>query len=112
MNRPILTLFSVTALFVAGCAAPPASSRTREFNIIYDGPPNLNGTQAVQIAARTAINAGYDLRQYATPKVRYSHTNEHDAWFIDYGGMGGLRGNHFSVRVHDETRQAQLSRGR
>ena len=81
-------------------------------HIIYDGRPNLTEIEAVSIAHRVAIKAGYDLHDYAASKVRYSHTNEHDAWFIDYDGKVPLPGNHLSVRVHDKTRQTQLFHGR
>ncbi len=118
MNRLQLLLLTIVSAGWAGCAAAPdlgthpATHPTSRVHIIYDGRPNLTEAEAIRIAEQAAIKGGYNLHHYATPKVRYSHTDEHDAWFIDYDGEVPRPGNHFSVRVHDKTRQAQLFRGR
>lgn len=76
------------------------------------GPPKLTENEAISIAAGAASKAGYDLRKYAGPEASYSRAGKEDSWFIHYSGKVPRPGHHFSVRVNDKTRRAQLFGGR
>jgi hypothetical protein len=74
--------------------------------------PKLTGTEAFRVANAAAMKGGYDLASFAAPEARYDRSDPGDHWWVHYTGKVRRPGNHFSVRVHDKTRETHLFRGR
>jgi hypothetical protein len=72
---------------------------------------HLTEADVIDIAQSAAVKEGYRLEDYKQPSASYDAKDK--SWWVFYDHKPpGFPGGHFSVRVYDETKEAQLFHGR
>jgi hypothetical protein len=87
----------------AGAATMEPPSETRQ----------LTEEEVIRIAVETAQHEGYDLTEFAAPRLRYypKREEEESGWFVHFQGLRRAPGNFFTVWIDDKTRKAELFAG-
>jgi hypothetical protein len=72
--------------------------------------PRLTMPEVEKIVVEALQIRGTDLARYRSPSIRYDA--EAGAWWLFYNGVVPMPGNHFVVRVNDETGETSFMPGR
>lgn len=101
------------ALMCGGCA-----HRGREA-VLSDGHAaevrpsgaRLSTAEAIRLATAAATHAGITLRNFKAPTARCETMDGLNVWWVSFDGKVARPGNHFSVRVDDQTGETRIFRG-
>jgi len=83
----------------------PAAARGTETQL-----GTMPGEEVLGVARRSAKAEGYDLDEFAPPKITFD-SESRQWWLFFEGEKNPAPGNHFSVVVDDRTGRASVFRG-
>jgi len=116
-TKRISPTFPGKAIIVA--PPPPGYQPPPHWESIAKKDANLTHKQVIQIAIAKAAENGFNLSAYETPTVRFnggSYQSQKVRWYVGFNGKpqngGYIAGNHFTIRVDDQTKETFLARGK